>query len=157
MHFHEFATFKLFIVSTSRFCYLVAPEITITTTNTLEGATAQLQCSTISSPPNAYIFGWNQVLNSEVVRSTATFAGLSVDKRVLTLDPLTYQDAGMYTCIASNGVPKGGVTEQTGRTNLSLNGTYTIHIYASIKVKFLKALTLVKVLHILCTVVYHKY
>ena len=108
------------------FCHLVSPEVSITTTDTSEGTIAQLQCNTISVPPKADIVGWNHVLNSEVIRSTDDFAGLSADKRIITLDPVTYQDAGMYTCIASNGIPKGGVTEENGNTNISLNGTYMV-------------------------------
>ena len=66
------------------------------------------------------------MLNSETIRSTDNIPGLSPDKSILTLDPVSYQDAGMYTCTASNGIPKSGVTEQTGSTYFSVHG---IHKY----------------------------
>ena len=62
------------------------------------------------------------MLNSEIIRSTDNLPGLSPDKKILALGTVTYQDAGNYTCIASNGVPKGGVIEQTGSTYISVHG-----------------------------------
>jgi len=121
-----FILFKIDQWNRNPFLCIFEFQILLLLHNTTENSTnMKLQCTGNGEPKDVNILSRRHSVAGSIIRSTDDFPNISTDKRVITLHTVKYEDAGLYTCTGTNGIPdRNGVKEQSDSSYLDVTGKY---------------------------------